>query len=405
MAFGRAMPDHPAPPAFDAPALDAWMDRAIALARRGEGHVSPNPMVGCVVVDADGDIVGEGGHGRYGGPHAEVEAIADAERHDADLTRCTVVVTLEPCAHTGKTPPCADLLVAKRVGRVVVGMRDPFPRVDGRGIERLRAAGIDVTVGVREAECQRLVEAFTTHVRTGRPLVTLKLAQTLDGFAATTTGDSRWVTGEAARRRVHELRAAADAVLVGTGTARDDDPALTLRHGVTGTQPLRIVLDRAGVLPADLTLFTDAFAQRTVGVVDAARCGRGPCAPWADALRSAGGTVLPIPTTDGHLGLGALLDRLGAGEGLPPHPDDPPGSPPRPVQSLLVEAGPGLASALVEADLVDRLLVFIAPMHVGRGRPALDLPPVSRMADATRWSDAAWEVFGDDVLMTARRPR
>lgn len=395
----------PAPPLpLDARALDALMDRAIALARRGEGRVSPNPLVGCVVADADGQVVGEGWHGRYGGPHAEVNAVADAERHGANLARCTVVVTLEPCAHTGKTPPCADLLVEKRVGHVVVGMRDPFPRVDGRGIERLRAAGIDVRVGVREAACARLVEAFTTHVRTGRPFVTVKVAQTLDGFAATASGDSRWVTGEAARRRVHELRAASDAVLVGSSTARTDDPALTLRHGVTGTQPLRIVLDRTGALPSHLALFTDAFAHRTVGVVDAARCGGGPCATWQDGLTTAGGAVLPVPvSSDGHIDLAVLLDRLGGGAGLPLHPDDPPGAPPRPVQSLLVEAGPGLAAAFAAADLVDRWLVFVAPALVGRGRPALASAPVDRMADARRWTDVSWEPLGDDVLLTARR--
>ena len=388
---------------FPPHALDALMDRALALARRGTGHVSPNPRVGCVIVNDAGETLGEGWHGRYGGPHAEVEAVRDAEaRHGPGAVRgATVVVTLEPCAHTGKTPPCADLLVETGAARVVVGMRDPFPRVDGRGIERLAAAGIDVTVGVREAACARLVEAFTTHVRTGRPFVTLKVAQTLDGFAATATGDSRWITGEAARRRVHELRAASDAVLVGTGTARGDNPALTLRHGVAGTQPLRVVLDRAGTLPADLALFTDAFAHRTVGVAEATRRAT---APWAGALAAAGGAVLRVPTgADGRLDLGALLDRLGAGDGLPSHPADLVGAPPRPVQSLLVEAGPGLAAAFLAADLVDRWLVFVAPALVGSGRPALGVSPVARMADAHRWTDVTWEPLGGDVLLTTRR--
>ncbi len=385
----------------DAPALDALMDRAVALARRGEGRVSPNPIVGCVVVDARGAVVGEGWHGRYGGPHAEVWALDAARASGADLQSCTVVVTLEPCAHTGKTPPCADRLIRDGVRRVVVGMRDPFGPVDGRGIARLRAAGIEVTVGVREAACERLVEAFTTHVRTGRPFVTLKVAQTLDGFAATANGDSRWVTGEAARRRVHELRAASDAVLVGTGTARADDPALTLRHGVSGTQPLRIVLDRRGMLPGGLRLFTDDQASRTVAVVSAGRLAQRPA--WRHALGAAGGAVLGVDEREGQIDLGALLDRLGGGDGLPRHPDDGADAAPRPVQSLLVEAGPTLAAAVLAADLADRVCVFVAPALLGAGRPALATPAAARMADARRWADVTWETLGGDALVTMRR--
>ena len=396
------LPDLPPDaPALDALALDALMDRAVALARRGKGRVSPNPVVGCVVVDARGAVVGEGWHGRYGGPHAEVWALDAARAGGADLSHCTVVVTLEPCAHTGKTPPCADRLIRDGVRRVVVGMRDPFGAVDGRGIARLRAAGIEVTVGVREAACARLAEAFTTHVRTGRPLVTLKVAQTLDGFAATESGDSRWVTGEAARRRVHELRAASDAVLVGTGTARADDPLLTLRHGVTGTQPLRVVLDRRGTLPGGLHLFTDAHAARTVAVVSAGRLAQRPA--WHAALGAAGGAVLAVDERGGQIDLGTLLDRLGAGDGLPPHPDDGAGAPARPVQSLLVEAGPTLATAVLAADLADRVCIFIAPALLGAGRPALATAAAARMADARRWTDVTWEALGDDALVTMRR--
>ena len=375
------------------PDLDALMDRALALARRGQGHVSPNPQVGCVVVDDGGAVVGEGWHARSGGSHAEANALDAARDAGCDLTRATVVVTLEPCAHTGKTPPCAGLLVREGVRRVVVGMRDPFPRVDGRGIERLRAAGIEVTVGVRAAACARLVEAFTTHVRTGRPLVTLKVAQTLDGFAATNGGDSRWVTGETARRRVHELRAASDAVLVGSGTARADDPALTLRHGVTGPAPLRVVLDRAGTLPQTLRLFTDGAAP-TVAVV-----AEGVVPAYADDFMQHGGAVLALPERGGHLDLGALLDRLGIGTA---HPGpDAPGR--RPVQSLLVEAGPRLAAALLAADLVDVLHVFVAPKLLGAGRIALPGLAAARMDDARTWAEAEWEPLGRDVLLTARR--
>ena len=369
---------------------ERWMQRALDLAERGAGAVSPNPMVGCVIVGPDGDVIGEGWHGEYGGPHAEVWAVRDAERrHGPEILRdSTLVVTLEPCSHHGKTPPCADLILEKQIPRVVVGMEDPNPVVAGRGIGRLRARGVEVTVGVLEAACRRLNEAFVHHLATGRPLVTLKIAQTLDGRIATRSGDSRWVSGEAARRLVHRWRAALDGVLVGSGTARADDPALTVRHAA-GRQPVRVVLDREAALPADLQLFTDEHAAMTVAVI-----GEGNRPDYADALEAAGGLVLPIPEFGGHLDLGALLETLGTGVGA--H---------RPMQSLLVEAGPGLATALVRADLVDRLALFIAPKLVGDGRPSFGDLGIDRMADALTFAESRWERVGDDILFLGfRRP-
>ena len=367
------------------PAL--FMQRCLDLARRGAGSVSPNPLVGCVLVDERGAVLGEGWHRQYGGPHAEVNAIADAElRHGADaLRRATLYVNLEPCAHWGKTPPCADLIVEKGIPRVVVGMADPFPKVDGRGIEKLRAAGVEVTVGVEEAACRRLNEAFVHHVTTGRPLVCVKVAQTLDGFAATRTGSSRWVTGSEARARVHAMRAALDAVLVGSGTARTDDPALTVRHA-EGRQPLRVVLDRTGTLPGTLHLFTDAFAAHTVAVVE-----NGLVPSYRDALLRRGGRVLNVSSSDDSLDLPALLDALGRGAAG------------RPVQSLLVEAGPRLAAALFKADLVDRFYCFVAPKLLGDGLPAVRFPAISEMVDARTWPAFTWETVGADVLFTGYR--
>ena len=366
---------------------ERWMRRALGLAERGAGAVSPNPLVGCVIAGADGEVIGEGWHGEYGGPHAEVWAIHDAERrHGAGALRdSTLVVTLEPCSHHGKTPPCADLILEKQIPRVVVGMRDPFPKVDGSGIERLRAHDVDVTVGVLEEECERLNEAFVHHVRTGRPLVTLKIAQTLDGSVATASGDSRWVSGEGARRLVHRWRAELDGVLVGSGTARVDDPALTVRH-VDGRQPVRVVLDRAGALPPDLRLFSDEHVPQTIAVV-----GEEAHPAYAEAFVGRGGVVLRVPERDGHLDLGALLDRLGAGVG--PH---------RPLQSLLVEAGPGLATALLRADLVDRFALFIAPKLVG-GRRAVDNLFIERMVDARTFEECRWESVGPDMLFVGTR--
>lgn len=365
------------------------MGRALALAARGAGAVSPNPMVGAVLAASDGEtVLGEGWHGRYGGPHAEVWAVRDAIRlgHAERLTEATMVVTLEPCSHTGKTPPCADLILEHRIPRVVIAHTDPFPEVAGRGIARLRAAGVDVTVGVREREARRLNEAFLTHVSTGRPLVTLKWALTLDGQVATRTGDSRWITSPESRALVHRWRAEADAVLVGAGTAEADDPRLTVRDVplVEGQrQPFRVVLDRTGRLSSNLHLFTDDHASRTLAVV-----GETATPGYADALSEAGGTVLHMPESDGHLDLGAMLDTLGSGV----HTE-------RPVQSVLVEPGPGLSTAFLRADLADRLFAFVAPKLAGTGVGITGDLGLTRMAHALTFAESTWETIGPDVLL------
>ena len=390
--------------------LDAAMGRALALATRGAGAVSPNPTVGAVLLGPDGETWGEGWHGRWGGPHAEVWAVRDAERRGVGgrLAESTLVVTLEPCSHTGKTPPCADLVVDREIGRVVVAQEDPFPAVAGRGIRRMREAGVDVTVGVRGAQARRHNEAFRTHVTTGRPLVTLKLAATLDGQVATATGDSRWVSSPASRARVHRLRAEVDAVLVGAGTARADDPALTVRDVALADgqrQPLRVVLDRAGALAPDLRLFADGAAPTLAVTAD------GAAPTYADALRQRGGAVWAMPERGGHLDLAAVLDRLGAGDGLPAGV--------RPVQSLLVEAGPGLATALLAgavpggvagavpdegaADLADRVWWFVAPKVLGQGTPAVGGLGAERMADALTFVESRWETVGPDALLVGYR--
>lgn len=370
------------------------MQRALTLARRGAGAVSPNPMVGAVLLSADGHVLGEGWHGCYGGPHAEVWAVRDAARRGHnDLSDATMVVTLEPCSHHGKTPPCADLILDQDIPRVVIATLDPFSEVAGRGAERLRTAGVAVTVGTCEPEARRLNAAFLTHVQTGRPLVTLKIALTLDGRLATHSGDSRWVSGPKSRKRVHRWRAEMDAVLVGTGTAAADDPQLTVRHVPLGEgqgQPLRIVLDRTGRLPARLRLFSDEYAARTIAVTSSAAIPE-----YAETLREAGGRVWHVPERNKHLDLGALLDGLGAGGNLPAGA--------RPVQSLLVEAGPGLATALLDLDLVDRVAAFVAPKILGAGREAIGDLGAERMADALTFADHRWETIGDDALLLGVR--
>ena len=363
-----------------------WMRRCIALARRGAGSVSPNPMVGAVLVDTDGSVLAEGWHAEYGKAHAEARAIHTAlDKHGPEALRnATLYVNLEPCSHHGKTPPCSNLIVDVGIPRVVVGTVDPYPEVAGRGIERMRAHGIDVTVGVEQDACKRLNEAFFHHVTTGRPLVTLKIAQTLDGRIATTTGHSQWISGAESRTQVHRWRAELDGVLVGSGTAAADNPRLTVRH-VEGPQPHRIVLDRTGTLPADLHLFTDDHAGSTLAVLGADRA----APPYAQALTDRGGQVVRILETEAdHLDLNALLSHLGA-------PDGPTA---RPVQSLLVEAGPGLATALFRQDLVDRFFCFLAPKVVGAGMPSVRDLGIRRMDEALTFADQQWMTVGDDML-------
>lgn len=366
-----------------------WMRRCLTLASRGAGYVSPNPLVGAVLVDPAGIVLGEGGHERYGEAHAERNAIHDAEHRHAGhrFQDATLYVNLEPCNHHGKTPPCTDILLEKGIRRVVVGMIDPYPAVAGRGIARLREAGVEVTVGVLEAECRRLNEAFLHHVQNGRPLVTLKWAQTLDGRVATVSGDSRWVSGEAARALVHRWRSEMDGVMVGAGTAAADNPSLTVRH-VSGRQPVRLVLDRMGRLPVHLHLFADAWAAYTLAVV-----GEQASPAYERPLRDAGGRLVRVPEREGHLDLEAVFACLGESGG---HEE-------RPMTSVLVEAGPGLAKALIDRDLADRLCVFVAPKLLGEGRPALAGTGVERMADARTFAESRWEQVGEDLLFCGYR--
>ena len=370
---------------------ERWMQQCLEMAAHGAGRVSPNPMVGALLVGADGTVLGEGWHQEYGGPHAEPRAVEDAEQqHGADaLKEATLYVNLEPCSHHGKTPPCADLVLRKEIPRVVAGMEDPNPQVGGRSIRRLRSRGVDVRVGVLEKQCRRLNEAFVHHMQTGRPLVTLKVAATLDGRVATSTGDARWVSGPASRTLVHRWRAALDGVLVGSGTARADDPALTVRR-VEGRQPARFVLDRPGTLPPDLQLFSDAFARHTVAVVGEHR----DAPAYARSLEQAGGCLLRLPEEEEHLSLEGLLEVVGRNQGSPLD---------RPLQSLLVEAGPGLATALLRQDLVDRFCLFVAPKLLGRGVPLLEELGIKQMSDAYTFAESTWQAVGDDILFQGYR--
>lgn len=356
------------------------MRAALALAARGLGRTWPNPAVGCVLV-RDGVVVGRGWTQPGGRPHAETEALA---RAGAAARGATAYVSLEPCAHTGKTPPCADALVAAGIGRVVAAVEDPDPRVSGRGLARLRDAGVSVVAGLCASEAAELNAGFVTRVRQGRPLVSLKLATSLDGRIATRSGDSQWITGEAARRHAHLLRATHDAVLVGTGTALADDPALTCRlPGLSEQTPARVVLDRQLRLSATAKLVATAHDWPTWIITASADAAR------RRALEGAGAELIDVSTTaEGRLSLSAALTALGT----------------RGITRLLVEGGSVVAASLLREDLVDRVYWFRAPSILGGdGLAAAAALGIERLADARMFSRVAVETLGTDVLETYRR--
>jgi len=325
------------------PDLTAAMGRALELARRGRIGASPNPMVGAVVADREGRIVGEGYHAVAGGPHAETVALADAGDRARDGT---VVVTLEPCAHHGKTPPCTDALVAAGVRRVVAAMRDPSPAAGG-GAERLRRAGVEVTLldDHTTLEARRLNRRWLRRVTSGRPWVTVKAGVSLDGRIATRTGQSQWITGEAARRRGLELREEHDAILAGVGTVLADDPLLTRRLGLNpGTGWRRVILDSRLRTPPGARVVRHT-PEQTVLVCT-------PAAPAAarDRLERAGVRVLEAPAgADGRVDLVRALQVLAGNE----------------ISALLVEGGSQVHGAVVDADVVDEVVLFVAPMLLG----------------------------------------
>ncbi|QDV80934.1 bifunctional diaminohydroxyphosphoribosylaminopyrimidine deaminase/5-amino-6-(5-phosphoribosylamino)uracil reductase RibD [Botrimarina mediterranea] len=345
----------------------AAMRRALQLAARGEGFVEPNPMVGCVVV-LDGAIVGEGCHERFGGPHAEVNALKAA----GDRAKgATLVVTLEPCCHTGKTPPCVEAVLAAGVKRVVIAMRDPFPKVDGGGIRALEAAGVECVVGVLEDDARRLVAPYRKLLETGRPWVIAKWAMTLDGKIATSTLDSKWISGEASRARVHALRGRVDAIIVGARTLVVDDPLLTARP--TGPRtPLRIVIAGDKPLPIDRKLWNTPNDGAVVVAV-----GEGYPAAEALQLRDRGVEVLTATPAQ-------LLDKLGR----------------RRLTNVLIEGGAKLLGQFFNDQLIDEAWAFIAPKLIGGTGPGpVAGDGVALMRDALTFTEVAHESIDGDLLI------
>lgn len=351
-----------------------FMVRALQLAERGLYTTTPNPRVGCVIVAPDGRIVGEGWHARAGEAHAEVHALRAA----GDAARgATAYVTLEPCSHFGRTPPCCDALVRAGVARVIAAMEDPNPQVAGRGFARLREAGIAVEVGIMGAEARSLNEGFLSRVERGRPFVRLKIAASLDGKTALANGISQWITSDAARADAHHWRARSCAVLTGIGTVLADDPQLSVRTVATPRQPLRIVLDSLLRTPADARVLQGGRC-----LLVAAR--ETPARP---ALEAAGAEIILQPDDDGRIDLSALMQTLAA----------------RGINELLVEAGAELNAAFMQSGCVDEYLFYIAPSLLGDpARGIAALPAFSRLDQriALRFTEVTQ--LGPDLRILAR---
>ncbi len=355
---------------------------ALNLAARGLGRVWPNPAVGCVIVKKS-RVLGRGRTGDGGRPHAETQALAMA----GDAARgATAYVTFEPCSHTGETPPCTQALIEAGVLRVVTAIEDPDPRVAGRGVAKLTDAGIDVDVGCLAVEAADLQRGFLTRIADGRAAVTLKLAATLDGRIATASGESRWITGEPSRRAVHALRMTHDAVLIGAGTARADDPDLTVRDLGADHQPVRIVASRNIRLPEKSRLFKSAgnppvwiVCGEDAGETDEAR-------RWRDA----GARVLPVAVDNGLISVAAMLAALGEAG----------------LTRVLCEGGGMLAASLLAADLVDELVVFAAGKVIGaEGQPSIGALGLGKLTNAPRFELIETRSIGNDVMQRWSRPQ
>lgn len=362
----------------------AHMERAIELAERGRGAVSPNPMVGAVIVGPGGEVLGEGYHAELGGPHAERAALADARDRHADVRGATIYVTLEPCAHEGRQPPCTDALLAAGISRVVIGSDDPTEKASGRGPGILRDGGVEVVwaEGAAASRARLLNQPFRKLARTGRPWVVLKAALTLDGRTATAAGDSKWISGDDARGLVHRWRSDLDAVAIGVGTAIADDPLLTSRGTGVRRQPARIIFDSAARLPLDGSLVRTA-TEAPVIVIAGPEAGRSAI----DALTNAGVEVI-VCAGAGPDRVRTALGELGR----------------RDLSSVMLEGGPTLAGSFRAAGELDELRLFFAPLLLGGGdaRPLLGGAGPDRLVDAERALAAEWEPVGDDMLARVR---
>lgn len=356
---------------------EQYIEKALKLAKKGKGYVSPNPLVGAVLVK-NGRVIGEGYHKRFGGLHAEVEALKSATE---EVKGATLYVTLEPCAHFGKQPPCVHSILEAGVQRVVIGTKDPNPLVNGKGIRFLKDHGINVTVGVKQKACQKLNEAYFKFITTRLPFTTVKIAQTLDAKIATLTGQSRWITSEAARKQVHILRHEHDAILVGIETVLKDNPALTVRL-LEGVNPKRFVLDSYLRIPLDCQLLSDSEVRKTIVVTL-----REASKEKIEQIQSRGAEVWQLPAgEDGKIALPELWKKMGEGE----------------IASLLIEGGSQVFTSVIKEKLVDRVIIFVAPKLLGAGIDCLQDLGIRDLKQAVVLKDLECEKLGPDLMITGK---
>ncbi len=350
-----------------------YMRMAIRLARKGIGKTSPNPMVGAVIVK-NGKIIGRGYHKRCGDYHAEINAINNVK---GSIRGSTFYITLEPCSHYGRTPPCVDTLIKKGLKRVVVGTPDPNPEVNGKGIKILRSKGIKVDVGILDIECRKLNEHYFKFIKSGIPYVTVKYAQTLDGRIATKTGDSQWISSEASRKYVHVLRSTNDGIMVGAGTVTTDNPQLTVRH-VKGKNPLRIIVDSKLRIPIKSSVLTDGNPHQTI----IATTSNAP-ARKITAIKKLGAEVLIVKKErNGKVSFSSLLKELGKRE----------------IVSVLVEGGSGMITSLLKVNLVDKMIIPISPRILGKGLEAIGDLNINKLRNAIKFSSFKTMKKGDDLI-------
>ena len=361
------------------PSHELFMKEALRLARRGAGGVSPNPLVGAVIVKNNA-VIARGYHERYGGPHAEINALRQARGY---AKGATLYINLEPCSHYGKTPPCTDALIASGIARVFVGMVDPNPLVSGRGIKKLQQAGIAVEVGLLEDQCRRLNEVFIKYITQKVPFVTLKAAMTLDGNIATRSGDSKWISCEASRKLVHILRSQSDALMVGSGTVMTDDPQLTVRLKKKSLKnPLRIIVDGKLRIPLTSKVLQPNLAKGTMIVTAPSRVS----SRKARQITKTGARIMSAPLKNGQINLRALMKKLGA----------------MGITSLLLEGGSELNAAALAEGIVDKILFFYAPKIIG-GRNAVHVvggSGIAALRNALLVRDLHLRRVGSDVVMT-----
>lgn len=359
---------------------EKYMREALELAKKGMGFVSPNPMVGAVIVK-NGEIIGRGWHKKYGGLHAEREAFADCDSKGIDCIGADMYVTLEPCCHYGKTPPCTEAVIEHKIGHVYVGSSDPNPLVAGKGTKILREHGIEVTEGILKDECDELNEIFFHYITTGKPFITMKYAMTIDGKIACYTGKSQWITGEQARQNVQQERLRHSAIMVGIGTVLADNPMLTCRLE-NGRNPIRIICDTSLRIPLECNIVQTAKEVSTIIATSSANTEK------IKSLENFGCTVMNIPEKDGHINLSTLTENIGGMK----------------IDSILLEGGGELNWSMLNAGLVNKVQAYIAPKIFGGNgaKSAVSGMGVPAPSDAFLLYDTKIKHFGDDIMIESR---